>query len=268
MVIPSLAVGAQALLSSPNAGASLRRWGNRPRAGGDLPLALSRKQGRAKMKDAGTRSAPASSRPALLPLTPAGAASPTRGRPEMYLFPLPGPGDPGWREQRDPRFRLPDPGPAGFPGFARHGRDQLRPLGGDKAQLCRSRTEARAGVRGLRSGKDAKGPPECHSRCTGTSWGKLPPQPLGVSLPLPPQGDFTSSILRLQPAGPGGQGLGRQLGGLATSPTILRPALCPALCSGQVPFPWSRAHDAPQGPLPLPSIIGSGRWTPSEDWGT
>lgn len=76
---------------------------------------------------------------ALLPLTPAGAASPTRGRPEMYLFPLPGPGDPGWREQRDPRFRLPDPGPAGFPGFARHGRDQLRPLGGDKAQLCRSR---------------------------------------------------------------------------------------------------------------------------------
>lgn len=139
MVIPSLAVGAQALLSSPNAGASLRRWGNRPRAGGDLPLALSRKQGRAKMKDAGTRSAPASSRPALLPLTPAGAASPTRGRPEMCLFPLPGPEDPGWREQRDPRFRLPDPGPAGFPGFARHGRDQLRPLGGDKAQLCRSR---------------------------------------------------------------------------------------------------------------------------------
>lgn len=50
MVISSLAVGAQVLLSSPHARASLCRWGNTPRAGGYLPLALSRKQGRAKMK--------------------------------------------------------------------------------------------------------------------------------------------------------------------------------------------------------------------------
>lgn len=181
------------------------QMGKQSQSGGDLPLALSQKQGGARLTLKNniakrlaltpTGSAP---RPTSFPGPASSSHYPRRGAgppPRPGLVPENAPGVTRARGPRSARgasqeFGLqilvgpiqPNPGPrhspSSFPGFARSRHDRLRPRGGDIARIMKdSGPPAPPPREGSVAAGEQRGLRQCRPRCSGTSRAGCPHRP-------------------------------------------------------------------------------------------